>query len=114
MANDRFFRDSRPSSTLPDRLCSDIPVSLDEPDARSPPTRSCGARIGVECVRSVGLIWGFLLGVVPPLVLIHAHTLPAEFLGFLIRGWDWVGEDRFRIYPGISRAAAREQVRARV
>jgi len=38
------------------------PDVLDEPDARSPSPRPCGETIGVESVRFIGLIWGFLPG----------------------------------------------------
>jgi len=44
---DRFLRDSRPSSMLFGKFCSNQPVALDEPDARSSPTRPCGISIGV-------------------------------------------------------------------
>jgi len=45
-------------------MCKIIQL-FDASDARSQPTRPCGASIGVECGRFVGLISGFLAGGVP-------------------------------------------------
>jgi hypothetical protein len=110
MGYDRFFRESRPSSTLSGIFCSNQPDAL---DAFSTFPRPRGVSISVECVKFVELIWGFIFeGVVPTLVLDLANRLPEEILGTLIKPWDRFGENSFEIDPCSLRVGAWEQISA--
>jgi hypothetical protein len=59
--HNHVLRESGASCNLPVKLCLDTPVVLDAPVARSSATKPRGVSIGVECVKFVELIWGFIL-----------------------------------------------------